>query len=328
LADDARRRLGHSIAVGAGGSRIFLYAGTEVAAREAARVARDVLAEHHFQAGFAIHRWHPLEERWEDPGVAMPRTEDERQAEHQRLLEDETAESLATGAAQWEVRADFPSHQEAVAVAPLRSERLPVIRRWKFLVVGANKTKLGARFQIGVRPMRVRATVPVHLPFMASDRAIRRGSRGRKVSSELVTLLNTAAAPIDFGRLGAGGRQTSWDHRWRHRHQIPASGAINCQPRRHHRAARPDWRPVDRVAYKADQVRSGAQSASAANPARARTHHLLLVRRDRSATAGQARSRQRVVTGPGIDTGHVARRDEQEVAWKILEVPNRQGARI
>jgi len=42
--DDARRRLGYGIAVSAGGSQVFLYAGTEVAAREAERIARDVLA--------------------------------------------------------------------------------------------------------------------------------------------------------------------------------------------------------------------------------------------------------------------------------------------
>ncbi|MGH8835187.1 MAG: hypothetical protein ACRDWG_09370, partial [Actinomycetes bacterium] len=48
VADDARRRLGRGVAVGAGGSRVFVYAGTEVAAREAERVAREVLAEHHF----------------------------------------------------------------------------------------------------------------------------------------------------------------------------------------------------------------------------------------------------------------------------------------
>jgi hypothetical protein len=172
VADDARRRLGHSIAVGAGGSQVFLYAGTEVAGREAERVARDVLAEHHFQAGFAIHRWHPLEERWEEPGVAMPRTEEERQAEHQRLLEDETADSLATGLAQWEARADFPSHQEAVTLAAkLRSEGLPVIRRWKFLVVGANNEDEARELADQIRrEAPADATVraehsPVHLPF-------------------------------------------------------------------------------------------------------------------------------------------------------------------
>jgi hypothetical protein len=137
--EDARRQLGRSVAVGAGDSQIFLYAGTEIAARDAERVARDVLARQGIQAEFALHRWHPIEEEWENPDVAMPRTEAERQAEHQRLEDDETAESLATGIAQWEARVEFPSHREAVALADkLRSEGRTVVRRWRFLVVGAN----------------------------------------------------------------------------------------------------------------------------------------------------------------------------------------------
>jgi len=137
--EDVRRQLGGSVAIGAGDSQVFLYAGTENAARDAERVARDVLASQGIHAEFALHRWHPIEEQWEDPDVALPRTEAERQAEHQRLEDAETAESLATGAAQWEARVEFPSRHEAVALADkLRSEGRTVIQRWKFLVVGAN----------------------------------------------------------------------------------------------------------------------------------------------------------------------------------------------
>jgi len=136
---DVRRQLGRSIAVGAGDSQIFLYTGTELAARDAERVAREVLARQGIQAEFALHRWHPIEEEWETPDVAMPRTDAERQAEHERLEDAETAESVATGVAQWEARVEFPSHHEAVALADkLRSEGWTVIRRWRFLVVGAN----------------------------------------------------------------------------------------------------------------------------------------------------------------------------------------------
>jgi hypothetical protein len=136
--EDVRRRLGRSIAVGAGDSQIFLYAGTEVAAREAERVAREVLAQPGIEADFALHRWHPIEEEWEDPEVALPRTEAELQAEHQRIDEAETAESVASGVSQWEARVQFPSHREAVALAnKLRGEGRAVVRRWRFLVVGA-----------------------------------------------------------------------------------------------------------------------------------------------------------------------------------------------
>jgi hypothetical protein len=137
--EDVRRQLGQTIVVGAGDSQIFLYAGTEIAATEAERVARDVLAQHHIQAEFALHRWHPIEEQWESPDVAIPQTEAERQVEHQRLVDSETAESLAAGTGRWQARVEFPSHREAVALArKLEDEGLPVVRRWKFLLIGAD----------------------------------------------------------------------------------------------------------------------------------------------------------------------------------------------
>ena len=137
--EDVHRSLGRNIAVGAGDSQIFLYAGTENAAREAEQVAQDVLADHGIEAEFAVHRWHPIEEEWESPEVAMPQTEAERQTEHQRLEDDETAESIAAGVAQWQARVELGSHREAVALAAkLDSEGHAVVRRWKFLIVGAN----------------------------------------------------------------------------------------------------------------------------------------------------------------------------------------------
>ena len=137
--EDVHRALGRSVAVGAGDSQIFLYAGTENAARQAEQVARDVLAADGIGAEFAVHRWHPIEEEWESPDVAMPQTEAERQAEHQRLEDAETAESLASGTAGWQARVEFPAHHDAVAMAAkLHDEGRTVVRRWRFLVVGAN----------------------------------------------------------------------------------------------------------------------------------------------------------------------------------------------
>ena len=136
---DIRGQVGRGIAVGAGDGQIVLYAGTETAARDAERVARDVLAGHGMAAGSAVHRWHPIEEQWEDPGVPMPQTEAEREAEHQRLVDAETAESRAAGIAQWDVRVELGSHRQAVALArELESEGRAVVRRWKFLLVAAS----------------------------------------------------------------------------------------------------------------------------------------------------------------------------------------------
>lgn len=136
---DAHQRLGRRVAVGSGGSQVFLYTGTELAAREAEQVARGVLATYGLTAGFALHRWHPLEEDWEPAEVAMPRTDTERHAEHRKLLDEETARSQATGIAQWEARVEFSSHRDAVAMAErLRGEGWVVVRRWRFLVIGAD----------------------------------------------------------------------------------------------------------------------------------------------------------------------------------------------
>src|SRR5579875_398290 len=123
------------VAVGAGDSSIFLYAGSEAAAREAERVTRDLLADQNLTADLAVHRWHPAEEKWEDPSVPLPQTAAQRDAEHQQVVAGQTRESEETGLAQWEVRVDLPTHREATELAArLRAEGRNVIRRWRFLV--------------------------------------------------------------------------------------------------------------------------------------------------------------------------------------------------
>lgn len=137
--DDVRQRLGHRVAVSADGPSIFLYAGTEDAAREADRVVRDVLARRQLTASFALDRWHPVEQEWEDAAALMPETAEQRQAEHERRVAAETRESLATGAAEWEVIVELPSRHEAAKLAErLEAEGRSVVRRWRYLFVGAN----------------------------------------------------------------------------------------------------------------------------------------------------------------------------------------------
>jgi hypothetical protein len=137
--EDVRRRLGDRIAVSADGPSIFLYAGTEEAAREADRLVRDVLAQRQLTGSFALDRWHPVEEKWEDATVPLPQSSEERQAERERRIADETQESLATGDAEWQVIVELPSRHAAVKLAErLDAEGRSVIRRWNFLFVGAN----------------------------------------------------------------------------------------------------------------------------------------------------------------------------------------------
>jgi hypothetical protein len=135
----ARRRLGDRVAVSGDSRKVFLYAGTEAAAREAEQVVSALLAEHDLQpSSVAIDRWHPIEQRWEDARVPLPDTQAERQAEHERLAADDAAESDATGVAAWEVRIELVSHDDADAFAArLEDEGMPVVRRSTFLLVGA-----------------------------------------------------------------------------------------------------------------------------------------------------------------------------------------------
>ena len=66
LDDEARERLGERVIVTRDGPRMFLYAATEAQAREAERVARDLVAAEGLSAKTALTRWHPDEETWKD----------------------------------------------------------------------------------------------------------------------------------------------------------------------------------------------------------------------------------------------------------------------
>jgi hypothetical protein len=132
---DVRLRLGERVAASADGPNLFLYADTESAARAAQSVVEDLLP---VDAEFALDRWHEIEERWEDASVPLPKTEADKDAEHDRLEQDEATESTATGVAQWEVRVELRSHADEQALAKgLEQDGWSVISRWTYLIVGA-----------------------------------------------------------------------------------------------------------------------------------------------------------------------------------------------
>ncbi|MGH3158572.1 MAG: hypothetical protein ACRDNF_18635 [Streptosporangiaceae bacterium] len=136
---DVRHRLGDRVAVSADGPHIFLYTTTEVAARAAERVVHQLLEQRQLTAEFALDRWHPVEQEWENASAPLPQTGAEREAEHEHRVEEETRESLATGQAEWEVRVELPSRHAAVELAKrLEAEGRTVARRWKYVVAGAN----------------------------------------------------------------------------------------------------------------------------------------------------------------------------------------------
>jgi hypothetical protein len=127
------------VAVTHEGDHVFLYADSLPAAEQARDVVRQALQEHGLAGEVSLSRWHAVEERWEDASVPLPATDAERAAEHARLEQMETEESLQAGEPEWEVYVSLPTHHDARAFAErLRGEGIPVNQRWRHLLVGAN----------------------------------------------------------------------------------------------------------------------------------------------------------------------------------------------
>jgi hypothetical protein len=133
-----RERFGDRVVVSRDGARVFLYADTEEALREAERVVRAQLADRDAPGRFLLERWHPVEQVWKDATEPLPEDEEELEAERARQQAREAAHSRETGHAEWEVRVELPTHEATAALADrLESEGIRVVRRWTFLLAGA-----------------------------------------------------------------------------------------------------------------------------------------------------------------------------------------------
>jgi hypothetical protein len=186
LDDEARKRLGDRVVVTRDGPKIFLYAETEEQAREAERVAGDLLAAEGLTGTMALTRWHPDEEVWKDASVPMPQTEEERAAEQERHEEAAEQEPPSRWDYQWEVRVDLPTlHDTREFASRLEDEGIDVRRRWKYLLVGAaseeraaelaerikSEAPEGSRVHIGTAgvPHPVFVFLGAHKPGIARD---------------------------------------------------------------------------------------------------------------------------------------------------------------
>jgi hypothetical protein len=135
---EGRGDLAERVIVSHEGARVFLYADMEERLEHARELVDDVLHARGLGAIVTLTRWHPIEQRWEDARLPLPRTPEEREAERRVRLERETAESLESGYAEWEVRIELPTHEQTVLLGErLESEGIPVVRRFTFLLVGA-----------------------------------------------------------------------------------------------------------------------------------------------------------------------------------------------
>ena len=143
---EERKRFGDRVVVSRDGGKVFFYADAEADVRALEDVLRQDLEDEGKPIEVVVERWHPLSEEWKDGSVPLPQTDEEREAEHGRLEAREAAESSSSGAAEWEVRIELPSHEETVALAEkLESEGIECVRRHTFLLVGAaNEDDAGA----------------------------------------------------------------------------------------------------------------------------------------------------------------------------------------
>lgn len=120
------------------GSRLFLYAAAQEQIEQAADALRREADRQGWKVATILRRWHPIEEKWVGPEVPMPEDDAARRAEREDLMEREREETARRGYPEFEVRVTLPSHRAANALAEtLREEGLIVVKRWRFLVIGA-----------------------------------------------------------------------------------------------------------------------------------------------------------------------------------------------
>jgi hypothetical protein len=118
LDDEARERLGRRVIVTRDGPRLFLYTTSEEAAREAERVAKELLEADRLTATVRVVRWATADEQWvsTEPGATPT---------GQRPFE-------------WEVQVHLRGRDEAGELAAkLAEEGLPVHRLWRTVTVDA-----------------------------------------------------------------------------------------------------------------------------------------------------------------------------------------------
>ena len=136
---EVSERLGDRVVVSHHGDELFLYTATEEDARTALEAVRPSLEEHELSVEEErVERWHPDAETWEDASVPLPTTEEQRAAEHAKLVEAEAAASEEAGVPQWEVRVTLAREEDARRYAQqLEEEGLRIVRRSRHVLAGA-----------------------------------------------------------------------------------------------------------------------------------------------------------------------------------------------
>jgi hypothetical protein len=138
LEQELENALPDRVVVSHDGDDVFSY----VENREQAERVRDLVtalaAKNEWNIETEIARWHPVAEEWEDPDKPLPGTAEEVSGEHAELVQHEREEAREQGYPDYEVRVHCHSRADAVRLAErLRSEGIPSVRRWHYVLVGA-----------------------------------------------------------------------------------------------------------------------------------------------------------------------------------------------
>lgn len=117
--------------------KVLLYAGDRAQAEAARDLVLGIAQQHDWKLEVDFRHWHPIAEKWEDPDIPLPSGDAAMKAEHEEMIAAERRQTEKSGHPEYEVRVDLPSFREASQFADaLRSEDLPVVHRWKFLLIG------------------------------------------------------------------------------------------------------------------------------------------------------------------------------------------------
>jgi hypothetical protein len=140
------------VIVSSDGSELFCYAGSREQLQAAQRLIESLADERGWHVDFELARWHPDEQAWKDPSLALPESGPQHEAEHAARIAREREEAHAQGYPSFEVRVQCASeHACEQFAAQLRDEGLQVVRRGRFLLLGAadedSANELAARMQ-------------------------------------------------------------------------------------------------------------------------------------------------------------------------------------
>lgn len=138
LEHELQEALPDRVAVSHDEDDVFVYASARQDAERASGLVTRLAAQKGWQIEVQLARWHPVAEEWEDPDKPLPSSSDDLAEEHAELVEQERGESEEQGYPDFEVRVHCPSRGEAADLqVRLRSVGIPSLRRWHYLLVGA-----------------------------------------------------------------------------------------------------------------------------------------------------------------------------------------------